>query len=236
MSTIVRTESKPNSKFDAVQQLTFGAFTGFVSGYALRQGAKVASVALGTGFVFIQGLAYLGYVDVKWRKIERVYYDVLDADQDGKITANDFSILFNNTTELLKFEFPSGAGFSSAFAYGLTRNRRLAVATPLLYAAGNTYALGKFPIDLGISEKYGFSAATDWLKTSPFKSENKTSLFESYLKTKSYRELAELERDIFYDAVCDDMLLFLDYEMDDKEVILPILQKLKQQKKPWYYL
>lgn len=30
------------------------------------------------------------------------------------------SIVFNDTNELLKFNLPSGAGFTSGFTYGLT--------------------------------------------------------------------------------------------------------------------
>lgn len=112
-------------------QLSFGAAAGLVSGYALRQGGKMIGLVAGTGFMFVQSLAYLGYIEVNWRKVERNYKNILDRNGDGKITSADFKLLFKDTSELLKFSLPSGSGFTSGLAFGLTGSARLMLLAPV---------------------------------------------------------------------------------------------------------
>ena len=44
----------------------------------------MAAVAVGGTFVLVQSLAYSGYVNVDWAKVEREYRSLLDLDGDGK--------------------------------------------------------------------------------------------------------------------------------------------------------
>jgi uncharacterized membrane protein (Fun14 family) len=103
-------------------QITFGAAMGLSSGYALRQVGRLAGLTLGAGFCLVQGLAYMGYVDVNWRKVERDYSRALDRDGDGKITVKDFELIFHDVADVLKFNMPAGSGFTGGLAYGLSGN------------------------------------------------------------------------------------------------------------------
>ena len=49
---------------------------------------------IGGAFVALQLLAYYGYVTIDMKKIEHDVVDKLDMDNDGKITENDFKIMF----------------------------------------------------------------------------------------------------------------------------------------------
>jgi len=42
-------------------------------------------VGIGGAFIFLQSLAYSGYIQVDWGKVEREYRQVLDLDGDGKV-------------------------------------------------------------------------------------------------------------------------------------------------------
>jgi hypothetical protein len=56
-----------------------------------------------------------GYVDVDWAKVERVLTGALDADGDGKLTANDARLGLSRLNALLAFNLP-GTIFGSARA------------------------------------------------------------------------------------------------------------------------
>ena len=49
---------------------SFGSVVGFCSGYAVKQAGKLTAVVLGTGFIALQTLASLGYIDVNWTKVK----------------------------------------------------------------------------------------------------------------------------------------------------------------------
>mmetsp|Transcript_19902 Transcript_19902/g.50288 ORF Transcript_19902/g.50288 Transcript_19902/m.50288 type:complete len:492 (+) Transcript_19902:577-2052(+) len=132
----------------AGSQVSFGALSGWAAGYALRQGGKVAGVLLGGSFMALQSLSYLGYVEVDWRKLERDYTRILDRDSDGKVTAKDFQLLLNNTTEVLKFNLPAGSGFTAGFSYGLSGSAKLALGATAAYGGLTSVALGGIPTDL----------------------------------------------------------------------------------------
>lgn len=47
----------------------------------------MAALAIGFGFVTVQGLRYVGVIgEVKWSRVNEVLVDTLDADRDGAIT------------------------------------------------------------------------------------------------------------------------------------------------------
>ena len=52
-------------------QLSFGSAAGYCAGYALRVGGRIAAVGVGSAFILVQSLAYMGYVDVDYNKAER---------------------------------------------------------------------------------------------------------------------------------------------------------------------
>ena len=47
-------------------QALLGSTLGWASGFTLRTLGKAAGLAVGTSFMMLQGLSYLGYVNVDW--------------------------------------------------------------------------------------------------------------------------------------------------------------------------
>eukprot|EP00239_Pterosperma_sp_CCMP1384_P002362 CAMPEP_0197847468 /NCGR_PEP_ID=MMETSP1438-20131217/6324_1 /TAXON_ID=1461541 /ORGANISM="Pterosperma sp., Strain CCMP1384" /LENGTH=271 /DNA_ID=CAMNT_0043459401 /DNA_START=79 /DNA_END=891 /DNA_ORIENTATION=- len=116
-------------------QIGFGVVAGYTSGLAMRTAGKVGGIAIGTGFIFIQGLSYLGYVDVDWRKVERDYCTLLDFDGDGKVTTNDINLAWNKVQSVLAFNLPAGTGFSAGLLYGMGLGPKTAGGLSLAYGA-----------------------------------------------------------------------------------------------------
>jgi len=100
-------------------QAMMGSGLGYCSGYALKVVGRAAALGVGGGFVLLQGLSYLGYVAVDWRKVERDSLAKLDRDGDGAVTASDFGVLWRETTDVLAFNLPAGTGFTGGLLYGL---------------------------------------------------------------------------------------------------------------------
>ncbi|KAJ1447078.1 FUN14 family-domain-containing protein [Pelagophyceae sp. CCMP2097] len=96
-----------------------GSTLGYASGYTLRFAGRVASVALGSGFILLQALSYVGYVAVDWRKVERDAVRSLDRDGDGEVTATDVALLWREATDVLAFNLPAGTGFTAGLLYGI---------------------------------------------------------------------------------------------------------------------
>ena len=122
-------------------QLSFGSCLGFCAGFALRFAGKIAAVGVGTTFCVIQGLAYQGYIQVDWRKVERDCVKLLDRDGDGEVTPKDLEIVWRQATDCLKFNLPAGAGFTAGLASGLGANLGTSWKTALLTGVGGRLLL-----------------------------------------------------------------------------------------------
>lgn len=81
-------------------QIAMGSLFGYCSAYALRTAGRVLSFAVGAGFIGLQGLAYMGYVDVNWHRVERDYIKMLDLDKDGKVTVQDAQLLVGHVNQV----------------------------------------------------------------------------------------------------------------------------------------
>ncbi|KAJ8614598.1 hypothetical protein CTAYLR_004944 [Chrysophaeum taylorii] len=103
-------------------QALLGSTLGYAAGYTLRAIGKVASLMIGSGFIMLQGLSYLGYVNVDWRKVERDYIKSFDKDADGAIGKDDLKQLWREFTDVLAFNLPAGTGFTGGLLYGLNFN------------------------------------------------------------------------------------------------------------------
>ena len=100
-------------------QAMLGSTLGYASGYTLKVVGRVAAVGVGSGFIMLQGLSYLGYVDVDWRKVERDYVKQLDRDGDGEISSSDLATVGRELGDILAFNLPAGTGFTGGLLYGL---------------------------------------------------------------------------------------------------------------------
>lgn len=99
--------------------LGFGGCMGFCTGVVFRElGHKMAYV-IGVSFVFLQSLSYMGYISVDYYKISKDAQNVLDADKDGKLTANDAVVMWRELKKVLVMNVPSAAAFSAGLVLGL---------------------------------------------------------------------------------------------------------------------
>ncbi len=73
---------------------------------------------LGGAFVALQLLSYYGYVAIDMKKVEKDVVEKLDMDEDGKITTNDFKIMWTKYCGIIMSKMPSTAMFAAAFLYG----------------------------------------------------------------------------------------------------------------------
>jgi len=101
------------------KEIGLGLVAGYTSGVALRTAGKIAGVVVGGAFIFLQSLAYSGYIQVDWQKIERGYKSMLDIDEDGEVTTNDLKIALDKIKAVLMWNLPSGAGFTGGLYYGM---------------------------------------------------------------------------------------------------------------------
>jgi len=218
-------------------QLGVGTLAGLTSGFALRQGGKIAAVVLGSGFCFVQSLAYMGYIDVNWRKVERDYYGVLDMNDDGKITSEDFKIMLDNTTELLKFNMPAGSGFASGFAYGLTNSMKLAFLSPMLYGGATSLALGGVPTDLFSKHtleqgadnlrRLGSHIGVPGVQPLMLQQDPRVTLAEK-LQARTIEELRQIEWEVKNDVNVSAGLLDLPTQSMQKDELLDMIETSKK--------
>ena len=99
-------------------EITAGSIVGFCTGYFCRQASKVVAFVCGGAFIFLQLLSISGYINVNWHKIENDISKGLDADNDGKLTKNDFVVISKKFMRFLTFRLPSAASFSAGFYVG----------------------------------------------------------------------------------------------------------------------
>lgn len=76
-------DSKFNSILTAykplIKKLTFSSFMGYCSAITAKKIGKGMAFVAGMGFIFLQGLAYKGFIDVDWKNVEKTVVDAVDA-------------------------------------------------------------------------------------------------------------------------------------------------------------
>lgn len=96
-----------------VGQITFGGLAGFATGYALKKIGKVLAVILGIGFLSLQLLAYAGYIQIDWTRIQQDVDPLLDQER--------LRGFWNQLLEVLTFNLPFAGGFTAGLVLGLKR-------------------------------------------------------------------------------------------------------------------
>lgn len=64
-------------------------------------------------------MVHKGYITVDWKKIEKSVTDVVDTDEDGKITERDVQRYFERVKTFLMENIPDASGFGLGFMIGL---------------------------------------------------------------------------------------------------------------------
>jgi uncharacterized membrane protein (Fun14 family) len=62
-------------------QLSFGGLAGFATGYALKKIGRVALVIFGLLFMTLQILAYFGFVEINWLRIQKIADPLLEKER-----------------------------------------------------------------------------------------------------------------------------------------------------------
>ena len=105
--------------YPVVAPLGVGGIFGFTTGVVFRKLGEKAAYVVGLAFLGLTGLQHLGYVKVDYIKIVDDAQKVVDANNDGKITVDDFIIIWRNIRQILTVHLPGAGGFSAGFALGL---------------------------------------------------------------------------------------------------------------------
>lgn len=115
-------DAEMNTMVDAIMpllgQLTYGSVLGGCAGYAAKKMTRTAALAIGGTFLFLQALAWQGYIFVDWQKIQGDVVSKLDQDGDGDFDGDDVRIIIQNLWGFVKFQIPSYTGFGSGFLAG----------------------------------------------------------------------------------------------------------------------
>jgi uncharacterized membrane protein (Fun14 family) len=85
----------------------------------LKKVGQVAATILGIGFVSLQTLSYLGYIEVRHDKFKSTVENALDLNNDGKVDKSDFQLSYEKLLGVLTYNMPSGAGFVGGFVWGV---------------------------------------------------------------------------------------------------------------------
>ncbi|KAJ3076697.1 hypothetical protein HDU98_001159 [Podochytrium sp. JEL0797] len=101
-----------------MQEISVATMFGACSGFAVKKIAKGAGFAIGLGFMSLQALSYSGVIKINWDDINKKITGGLDADGDGKLTANDFKVMGARLVQNLSTDLPSAGGFGAAFFLG----------------------------------------------------------------------------------------------------------------------
>lgn len=102
--------SRPEILIEPWTALGFGGMAGLVVGFAAKKLTKVLAVALGLLFVTLQGLSYLGYVQIDWTGIER--------DASRVVSGPEGRALLDQAWLVLVANIPFAGGFAAGFALG----------------------------------------------------------------------------------------------------------------------
>lgn len=120
----------PEEKKDSVEQaiekakpflanLSFGAVMGYCSGTAMKKVGQALAMVIGLGFIGLQTAASTGYITIDWMKVKDDVAKKIDANNDGKLDAEDLKLYWRKIRAMLTDKLPSAGGFSLGFLYGV---------------------------------------------------------------------------------------------------------------------
>jgi uncharacterized membrane protein (Fun14 family) len=102
----------------AMTSLGSAGLLGFCAGVALKRATTEAAYTVGVAFVFLQLLAYKGYIDIQWKRIRDDLLYLVDTDGDGEITRADVLKYVKGFLNVLVHKLPSTAGLTAGLIYG----------------------------------------------------------------------------------------------------------------------
>jgi len=93
-----------------VGEAGFGGIVGLMVGYAAKKLTKVVALVLGAIFILVQGLVYMGWIEVHWPVVQAWAEAVWDNPGGETLADQAWNIITAN--------LPFGGGFGVGFAVG----------------------------------------------------------------------------------------------------------------------
>jgi len=93
-----------------VGEAGFGGVTGLVAGYATKKATKLVALVLGGIFLLVQGLAWLGWIEINWTVVQTTAEGVWEDPAGMTLADHAWAIISAN--------LPFGGGFAVGFAAG----------------------------------------------------------------------------------------------------------------------
>jgi uncharacterized membrane protein (Fun14 family) len=103
----------------APKEIGVSAIFGASVGVATKRLAKDALYGAGLAFMFLQSLAYFGYITINWQRVENDISKAIDQDGDGKVTVKDGKRLLERFLGVMKTGLPNAAGFGTGFYFAV---------------------------------------------------------------------------------------------------------------------
>lgn len=108
-----------NVAVPAARQVGFSGVVGVCAGAAAKNVGRSVAVGVGVCVVGVQALAYLGWIDVHWGRVEDAARRTADLTGDGVVDENDAVEAWRRLRKVLTFGMASAAGFSAGVVLGL---------------------------------------------------------------------------------------------------------------------
>ena len=102
-----------------ISQLGLSGLLGICSGVALKHAGRKVAIVIGGVFVVLQGLHYLGYIHIDYNKATQDATNLLDLDQDGKLTEKDIQVAMDKVASVLATGVESAGSFAGGMALGI---------------------------------------------------------------------------------------------------------------------
>lgn len=100
-------------------QITAGFTAGFAMGYAIKKSLKAFAIVFGILLVFMQCLAFAGYVKTEWTQLSETFINILDQNGDGIVDDKDMRIWWEKAAAVVGYNLPAGSGVIAGFTLGI---------------------------------------------------------------------------------------------------------------------
>ncbi|XP_051914904.1 FUN14 domain-containing protein 1-like isoform X2 [Hippocampus zosterae] len=106
-------------KYSVATQLMMGGLTGWCAGYIFQRVGKVATTAVGGGFLLLQIANHSGYVQVDWKKVENDVNKAKKHLKKANKAAPELNTFIEEATDFIKRNIVLSSGFVGGFFLGL---------------------------------------------------------------------------------------------------------------------
>lgn len=100
-------------------KLGYGGILGLCVGYTVKETGKIAAYFIGGTFIFLKGLQYAGFIEIKWENIKNYLIRNIDTDGDGTLGISDLTNYTRKFMKIMVFEAPIAGGFATGFYMSL---------------------------------------------------------------------------------------------------------------------